>query len=181
MSARDRNWATRYSGIIFRKSSSASSSILATSCEVRKPSKKWRIGTRASSVARCAMRAKSCASCTDVDESSMKPVCRTAITSEWSPKMESACEARARADTCIVKGVSSPAILYMLGIISRSPCDAVKVVVREPACSAPCTAPAAPPSDCISVTLGTVPQTFFLPLADHSSAHSPMLEDGVIG
>ena len=33
-----------------------------------------------------------------------------------------------RAATCMVKAVSSPAILYMLGIISSSPCDAVKVV-----------------------------------------------------
>ncbi len=111
----------------------------------------------------------------------MKPVCRTAITSEWSPKMESAWVASVRADTCMVKDVSSPAILYMLGIMSSRPCDAVKVVVREPAWSAPWTAPAAPPSDCISETLGTVPQTFFFPLADHSSAHSPMLEEGVIG
>ena len=50
-----------------------------------------------------------------------------------------------------------------------------------PAWSAPWTAPAAPPSDCISWTVGTVPQMFFRPLADHSSAHSPMLEEGVIG
>src|SRR5579871_2352425 len=46
--------------------------------------------------------------------------------------------------------VSSPAILYMLGIIRSRPWLAVKVVVREPVCSAPWTAPAAPPSDCIS-------------------------------
>jgi hypothetical protein len=37
-----------------------------------------------------------------------------------------------------------PAILYMLGIISSRPCDAVKVVVSDPAWRAPCTAPAAP-------------------------------------
>ena len=69
----------------------------------------------------------------------------------------------------------------MFGIISRRPCDAVKVVVSAPACSAPCTAPAAPPSDCISETEGTVPQMFLRPFADHSSAHSPMFEEGVIG
>ena len=69
----------------------------------------------------------------------------------------------------------------MFGIISSRPCDAVKVVVRAPACSEPCTAPAAPASDCISLTVGTVPQMFFRPFADHSSAHSPMLDDGVIG
>ena len=68
-----------------------------------------------------------------------------------------------RAATCIANEVSSPAILYMFGIISRRPCDAVKVVVRAPAWSAPWTAPAAPPSDCISMTSGTMPQMFFLP------------------
>ena len=74
----------------------------------------------------------------------------------------------ARQRACM-KGVSSPAILYMLGIISSRPCDAVKVVVSAPACSAPWTAPAAPPSDCISTTSGTVPQMFCRPSADHSS------------
>src|SRR5512146_977259 len=103
------------------------------------------------------------------------------MTSEWSPKIESACVATVRAETCMHIDVSSPAILYMLGIISRRPCDAVKVVVSAPACRAPWTAPAAPPSDCISDTEGTVPHTFFWPLADHSSAHSPMFEEGVIG
>ena len=42
-------------------------------------------------------------------------------------------------------------------------------------------APAAPASDCISITLGTVPHRFGTPLADQASAHSPMAEDGVIG
>jgi len=41
--------------------------------------------------------------------------------------------------------------------------------------------PAAPPSDCISTTSGIVPQRLGLPLADHSSANSPMPEEGVIG
>ena len=53
--------------------------------------------------------------------------------------------------------------------------------MSAPACSAPCTAPAAPASDCISETEGTVPQMFFWPFDDHSSAHSPMLDEGVIG
>ena len=152
-----------------------------TSCEVRKPSKKCRNGTRASSVAACAIAARSCASWTEPEASIAKPVWRQAITSEWSPKIESACVATVRAATCMVNGVSSPAILYMLGIISSRPCEAVKVVVSAPACSAPCTAPAAPPSDCISTTSGTMPQMFFLPWADHSSHHSPIVEDGVIG
>jgi len=66
-----------------------------------------------------------------------KPVWRQAITSEWSPKMERACVASVRAETCMQNGVSSPAILYMLGIIRSRPCDAVNVVESAPACSAP--------------------------------------------
>jgi hypothetical protein len=31
------------------------------------------------------------------------------------------------------------------------------------------------------MTSGTMPQTFFRPWADHSSLHSPIGEDGVIG
>ena len=58
--------------------------------------------------------------------------------------------------------------------------DAV-VVVSAPDCRAPCTAPAAPPSLCISCTTGMLPQMFGRPLADHSSASSAMVEDGVIG
>ena len=88
---------------------------------------------------------------------------------------------RARAATWKTAGVSSPAILYMFGIISSRPCDAVNVVVSDPVCSAPCTAPAAPPSLCISTTCGTVPQMFGLPSAAHWSANSPIVEDGVIG
>ena len=103
------------------------------------------------------------------------------MTSEWSPKIDSACVAMARAETWKTVEVSSPAILYMLGIISSSPCDAVKVVVRRRSVSAPCTAPAAPPSDCISATEGTVPQMFFLPSAVFSSEISPIADDGVIG
>ena len=110
-----------------------------------------------------------------------QPVERHAITSLWSPKIDSAWAASARAAMWKTVEVSSPAILNMLGIISRRPCDAVKVVVSEPVCSAPCTAPAAPPSDCISTTRGTVPQMFLRFSALHASAHSPMLLDGVIG
>ena len=69
----------------------------------------------------------------------------------------------------------------MLGSISSRPCDAVKVVVSAPDCSAPCTAPAAPPSLCISCTTGTLPQMLVSPCADHSSASSAIVEDGVIG
>ena len=75
-----------------------------------------------------ATSARSCASCTDDDASIAKPVVRAAITSEWSPKIESAWVAIVRAATCITNGVSSPAILNMFGSISSRPCDAVNVV-----------------------------------------------------
>ena len=97
------------------------------------------------------------------EQSMAKPVPRAAMTSQWSPKIESACVASVRAATCITNGVSSPAILNMSGIISSRPCDAVNVVVSAPAWRAPCTAPAAPASDCISTIVGTSPQRFGLP------------------
>jgi len=81
----------------------------------------------------------------------------------------------------MTNGVSSPAILNMSGIISRRPCDAVKVVASAPACSAPWSAPAAPPSLCISITSGTAPQRFSRPAADQASASSPIADEGVIG
>jgi hypothetical protein len=79
------------------------------------------------------------------------------------------------------KGVSSPAILYMLGIISSRPWEAVNVVPSAPAWIAPWTAPAAPPSDCISTTCGTAPQRLGRRAAAHSSASSPIVDEGVIG
>jgi hypothetical protein len=103
------------------------------------------------------------------------------MTSEWSPKMDSPWAASDRAATCSTAGVSSPAILYMFGIISSRPCDAVNVVVSAPLCSAPCSAPAAPPSLCISTTVGTEPHTLGRRAVDHSSASSAIVEDGVIG
>src|SRR3954468_24239833 len=69
----------------------------------------------------------------------------------------------------------------MLGIISSRPCDAVKVVASEPACSAPCTAPAAPASDCISASSGIPPHRFFMPRFAHSSLSSAIVLLGVIG
>src|SRR5512147_3064416 len=95
--------------------------------------------------------------------------------------MERAWAAMARAATWKTVLVSSPAILYMLGIISSRPWEAVKVVVSAPAWRAPCTAPAAPPSDCISVTETASPHMFFLPAASHASHSSAMGDDGVIG
>src|ERR1017187_2778961 len=136
---------------------------------------------RDSRLAAWAMRAMSMTSWTELEESMPKPVERAAITSLWSPKMERAWAARARAAIWNTVLVSSPAILYMLGIISRRPCDAVNVVQSEPACKARWQAPAAPPSLCISMTVGTVPQMLVFCSADHWSAHSPILDEGVIG
>lgn len=46
----------------------------------------------------------------------------------------------------------SPGGAHMLGIMSSRPWEEVKVVAREPAASAPCSAPATPASLSISVT-----------------------------
>ena len=101
------------------------------SCEVRKPSKKCRNGTRARSVAAWATSAKSCASWTEPAASIAQPVVRACITSLWSPKIDSAWVAIVRAATWMTAGVSSPAILNMFGIISSRPCDAVNVVAER--------------------------------------------------
>ena len=118
---------------------------------------------------------------TEAEASWAKPVERAAMTSEWSPKIDRAWVATARADTWKTAGRSSPAILNMLGIISSRPWEAVKVVVSAPAASDPCTAPAAPASDCISRMVTVWPKMFFSPLAAHSSAISPMVDEGVMG
>ncbi len=110
-----------------------------------------------------------------------KPVDLAAITSLWSPKIDRAWVATVRAATWSTIGVSSPAILNMFGSISRSPCDAVKVVDSAPVCRAPWTAPAAPPSLCSWTTSGTPPHRLGRPAAAHTSASSPMPEAGVIG
>eukprot|EP00955_Chlamydomonas_euryale_P078782 363203-Chlamydomonas_euryale.AAC.17 len=56
--------------------------------------------------------------------------------------MDSACLASARAVTWITQGDSSPAILYMLGIMSSRPCEHVNVVASAPAAKAPWMPPA---------------------------------------
>src|SRR3954465_1619276 len=123
----------------------------------------------------------SMASCTEFEHSMDHPVVRQNMTAEGSPKIESACVATVRADTWNAVGVSSPAILFMLGIISSNPCEAVNVVARDPVCSAPCTAPAAPPSLCISMTCGILPHALGTACEAHSSAHSPIVDEGVMG
>ncbi len=125
--------------------------------------------------------ARSWASWTEPAQVSAKPVLRAAMTSLWSPKMDRDWQARERAETRKSVGSISPAILCMFGSMSIRPCEAVKVVVRAPAVSEPCTAPEAPPSDCISTTSTVWPKMFLRPWADHSSASSPIVEDGVMG
>ena len=78
-------------------------------------------------------------------------------------------------------GSSSPAILYIFGIMSSKPWEAVNVVVSAPAASEPWTVPAAPASDCISTTLTSLPKIFLRPCEDHSSVTSAITDDGVIG
>ncbi len=106
---------------------------------------------------------------------------RAAITSLWSPKIDSAWVATARAATWITAGVNSPAILNMLGSISSSPCDDVNVVASAPVWSAPCSVPAAPASDCNSMISGTAPQRLVRWVAAQESANSPIGDAGVIG
>mmetsp|Transcript_97806 Transcript_97806/g.276849 ORF Transcript_97806/g.276849 Transcript_97806/m.276849 type:complete len:372 (-) Transcript_97806:35-1150(-) len=155
--------------------------IVLISWDVRKPSWKCTMGTRALSVARCATSARSWQSCTHWLESMPQPVARAAITSWWSPKMESAELARDRAATCMTQGSSSPAILYMFGIMSSRPWEDVKVVGRPPTAAEPCRDPAAPASDCSCCTFRLLPNTFLTPFTDHISQISAMGDDGVMG
>ncbi len=164
-----------------RMSSSSRTAILLISCDVRKPSKKCRNGTRARRVEAWATSAKSCASWTELAASIAQPVVRACITSLWSPKIDRAWVATVRAATWMTAGVSSPQTLNMLGTMSRSPCDAVNVVASAPFWRAPWRAPAAPASDCISTTSGTLPQMFGRPAAAQSSQCSAIGVAGVIG
>jgi len=136
---------------------------------------------RAASVTAWLIAARSWASWAEPDASSARPVVRAAMTSEWSPKIDRAWVATVRAATCRQNAVSSPAILNRSGSMSKRPWDAVNVVASAPVCSAPCTAPAAPASDCISTTSGTVPQRLGRRSAAHASACSPIADAGVIG
>ena len=87
--------------------------------------------------ARCATGLKSITSCGLDSASIANPVWRHAYTSLWSPKILSACVATVLADTSNTHGSCSAAILYIFGIISKSPCEAVNVVVSAPAASEP--------------------------------------------
>ena len=94
-----------------RSRASPRGAIFWISWEVRKPSKTCRNGKRLSRLARVAIAAKSPASCTEAAQRMAQPVPRQAITSLWSPKIESPWAARARDATWITTGVSSPANL----------------------------------------------------------------------
>jgi hypothetical protein len=102
------------------------------------------------------------------------PTSEAAIMSEWSPKIDRAWVATVRAATWITVGVSSPAILNMLGSISSRPWEAVKVVASAPLSTAPCSTPAAPASLWSSTTSGTWPHRLGRPAALQVSASSPM-------
>ena len=95
--------------------------------------------------------------------------------------MERAWVASARAEQWMTQGSSSPAILYILGIISSRPWEAVKVVVSAPAASEPCTVPATPPSLCISMTRTGSPNRFSRPAAAQASVSSAITLEGVMG
>jgi hypothetical protein len=69
----------------------------------------------------------------------------------------------------------------MLGSIRRRPCEAVKLVASAPRVVAPWRVPAAPASDCISITSGTVSQRLGRPAAAQASASSAIGDAGVIG
>ena len=79
----------------------------------------------------------------------------------------------ARRDVESRVGVSSPAILYMLGIISSRPWEAVKVVAERPACRAPCRRAGRAALALHFHYRGMVPQMLVLPSDDHWSPIHP--------
>ena len=155
--------------------------ILLISWDVRKPSKKFMNGTDDRRVAMCEISAISIDSCTLWPDNMAKPVCLVAITSVWSPKIHRACFVTERAATWNTAGFKAPAIIYMLGIISKRPCDDVKVVANDPTSTTPWHAPAAPASLCIWVTFDLEPNKFFRPCPAQFAITSPIGVAGVIG
>ena len=141
--ARYRCSATNSSLIIARITvSSLSNSILEISCEVRKPSKKCRKGNARFEGGGMGNQRHVV---TFLDRSRRRvtqnlsgaPPSRPSGHRKWirlAPLSD-------RAAIWKTVGVSSPAILYIFGSINNNPCEAVKVVVNEPTCNAPCTAP----------------------------------------
>ena len=68
-----------------------------SSCDVLNPSNIFKKGILECNVAEVAIIAISCASCALFPNNIANPVPLTAITSLWSPKIDSACVAKARA------------------------------------------------------------------------------------
>ena len=79
--ARARKAAMSLSSTIARNTASSINSILETSCDVRKPSKKCTKGRLDRHDAICEMSAQSIVSCTELAQSMAQPVERQAITS----------------------------------------------------------------------------------------------------
>ena len=103
------------------RSSKSSTSIFWISWLVRKPSKKCCTGMCPLIALRCATAPMSMASCTLEEASWAQPIWRQAITSEWSPKMDTDSVATLRAATCMTAGSCRPAMRYIGGIISIRP------------------------------------------------------------
>ena len=156
-------------------------SIFATSCEVRKPSKKWRNGTRRASVAACAMAAKSCASWTDADasmrEAGLPAGHHVGVVAEdrervrgQRPRRDVHAERRQLAGDLVHVGDHQQQALRR-GERRRQRAGLQRAVHRARRAA-------------LRLHLddrGTVPQRFVRPLAAHSSASSPIVDDGVIG
>ena len=89
--------------------------------------------------------------------------------------------ATVRAVTWNTVEVSSPAILNMLGIISSRPCDAVKVLVRAPACKRAVDRAGGPRFALHFDDVGHGAENFLRPAAAQASGISPKPDEGVIG
>ena len=116
-----------------------------------------------------------------LEQSIAHPGARQAMTFSWSPKMERACVAMARAAMWNTVDVELPGDFVHVGDHEKQSLGRGKGRRERARGGRPCTAPAAPASDCISTTEGMVPQIFFVPSADSSSATSPIVDEGVIG
>ena len=69
----------------------------------------------------------------------------------------------------------------MVGIISISPWEEVKLVASAPVSAAPWTAAMAPDSACISTRRTVCPNILSFPLADQTSVFPAIGDDGVMG
>ena len=106
-----------------------------------------------------------------------KPVGRAAITSEWSPKMESA-GGDGAGGYVEHRRSQLPGDLVHVGEHQEQTLRCGEGGGQRPGLQLEWTAPAAPASLCISTTSGTTPQRFGLPACDQASANSPMGDAG---